>query len=298
MIIKAETYSPVSFLVFKIKAYFELLKFRLSFLVSFSSVMGYLLGNKGEIHWANLILFTLGGFLISGSALTINQVLEKESDKQMTRTMNRPLPTARVSVGEALLFAMITFSAGIFLLTAFTNALTTIVATLSLVLYAFIYTPLKRIGPIAVFVGAIPGAFPPLLGWLAATGEVSIQALLVFLLQFLWQFPHFWSIAWLADEDYKRAGFKLLPGDGLKGKYTTLHMMVFTVLLVPAALLPLYFGLSGIISTLVTSLAGVMFFYQSSRLLKDESRKSALRIMYSSFIYLPVVQIALLIDKI
>jgi protoheme IX farnesyltransferase len=298
MITRAETYSPLAYSLLKLKAFFELLKFRLSFLVSFSSAIGYLLGNKGEVNWLNFILFTLGGFLISGSALTINQVLEKEFDKKMNRTMNRPLPTLRVSVIEALIFALATFSIGIFLLAAFTNALTTILATISLILYAFIYTPLKRVGPVAVFVGAIPGALPPLLGWVAATGEVSVNAVVIFLLQFLWQFPHFWAIAWLADEDYKHAGFKLLPGEGIKGRYTTLHIMAFTLLLIPAAILPFYFGLSGPVSTVVTCLAGILFFYQSSKLLKNESRKSALRIMYSSFIYLPVVQIALLIDKI
>jgi protoheme IX farnesyltransferase len=298
MISKAESYSPGSYVVMKLKAYFELVKFRLSFLVSFSSAFGYLLGSNSKIDWNHFLWFTLGGFLISGSALTINQVLEKDFDKMMIRTMNRPLPTQRISVIEALLFALLTFSAGILLIAEYANSLTTILATVSLILYAFIYTPLKRVGPVAVFVGALPGAFPPLLGWIAATGEISMNAVIIFLIQFIWQFPHFWAIAWLADEDYKRAGFKLLPGKGLKNTYTSVQIIIFTFLLVPAGLLPWVFHVSGMVSAVILALAGMMFLYQSVNHLRTGTRDSALKIMYSSFIYLPVIQIALLITKI
>ncbi len=298
MFIKAETYPLHSSVASRVKAYFELVKFRLTFLVTFSSALGYLLGNKGTIHWSNLMLFSLGGFLITSSGVTINQVLEKDLDKLMKRTMNRPLPTLRVTVTEALLFAMICFSAGFFLLTQYANLLTTSLAVLSFVIYSFIYTPLKKVGPVAVFIGAISGALPPLLGWTAATGTISVDALVIFLIQFLWQFPHFWAIAWVADEDYKIAGFKLLPGNGSKNSYTALQIMAFTLLLIPAGILPYSFGLSGIVSCIIIIMAGLLFLYPTIRLVRDNSRKSALRIMYSSFLYLPVVLIVLLIDKI
>jgi protoheme IX farnesyltransferase len=298
MIIKTATYSASSLILSKIRAFLELVKFRLSLLVSFSSAMGYLLGNNGEIIWNKFFLFSIGGFLISGSAVTINQVLEREYDKVMKRTMKRPLPTLRVSVTEGLLFALVTFSAGAFLLAWYANMLTTILATISLALYAFIYTPLKRVGPIAVFVGAIPGAFPPLLGWIAATGEFSAGALLVFLIQFIWQFPHFWAIAWLADKDYKKAGFKLLPGDSQSNRFAGVQIMLFTLMLLPAGLLPLRFGLTGITSAIVVTIGGIYLFILSAGFLKNNTQKSALKIMYGSFLYLPLVLISLLIDKV
>ena len=298
MYIKAETYQQSSFLTAKLKAYFELTKFRLTSLVTFSSALGYLLGNSGSIRWYELIMFSLGGFCITTSGVTINQVLERDLDKLMKRTRNRPLPTQRVSVAEAFVFAMFTFSAGIFLLAQYANLLTTILAILSLVLYSFVYTPLKKVGPVAVFLGAIPGALPPLLGWTAATGEISMNAMIIFLIQFLWQFPHFWAIAWIADDDYRIAGFKLLPGKGIKNTGTAIQIMAFTLLLVPVGILPLQSGFSGIISCVIITISGLLFLYPAVRLVRDRSRKSALQLMYSSFLYLPVVLIVLLIDKI
>jgi heme o synthase len=298
MYIKAETYSNTSIIAAKLRAYFELTKFRLTSLVTFSSALGYLLGNNGSVRWMDLIMFSLGGFFITSSGVTINQVLERDLDKLMKRTMNRPLPTQRVSVAEAMVFAMFTFSAGIFLLAQYANLLTTVLAILSLVLYSFIYTPLKRVGPVAVFIGAIPGALPPLLGWVAATGSISMNAMVIFLLQFLWQFPHFWAIAWIADDDYKIAGFKLLPGSGIKNAFTAVHIMAFTILLIPAGFLPFRSGISGISSCIIIAISGLLFLYPAIKLVRDQSRKSALRLMYSSFLYLPVTLIALLIDKI
>ena len=297
MYIKAETYQHSSFIAAKLRAYFELTKFRLTLLVTFSSALGYLLGNSGNIRWFELIMFSLGGFCITTSGVTINQVLERDLDKLMKRTRNRPLPTQRVTVTEALVFAMFTFSAGIFLLAQFANLLTTVLAILSLVLYSFVYTPLKRVGPIAVFIGAIPGALPPLLGWTAATGVISSDALIIFLIQFLWQFPHFWAIAWIADDDFRVAGFKLLPGKGIKDTFTALQIMVFTLLLVPVGLLTLQSGISGMTSCVIITVCGLLFLYPAIKLVGDKSRKSALQLMYSSFLYLPVVLIALLIDK-
>ncbi|MDN5202839.1 heme o synthase [Fulvivirgaceae bacterium BMA10] len=282
----------------KLKAYVELVKFRLSFLVAFSSGFGYMLGSYGTLNWNVLMMLCLGGFLISGASIIVNQVLEKDYDHLMERTKNRPLPTGRVNVQEALLLSLVLGSAGLWILYQFTNPLTVILSFVSYILYSFVYTPLKRVGPIAVFVGAIPGALPPLLGWVAATGVISHEALIIFGIQFIWQFPHFWAIAWVSDDDYKRAGFKLLPGKGKKDINTAVQIMTYTLFLLPLGLLPAKFGITGINSAIVATVCGVLFLSQTIYLIKDHSRKSALKIMFGSFLYLPIVQIAFMLDKI
>lgn len=281
----------------KAKAYFELLKFRLSFTVAFSCAFGFVLASS-QIHWFNLIMLFIGGLLLSGSSGAINQILEKDFDALMTRTKNRPLPTNRLSVSEASVFAMICFLASIALLSYYTNPLTVVLSIISMILYSFVYTPLKRIGPVAVFVGAIPGALPPLLGWTAATGSISYEAIIIFGIQFIWQFPHFWAIAWVADDDYKKAGFKLLPSGGQKDLNTAVQIMIYTLFLLPLALLPAKFGITGINSAIVATVCGVLFLAQTFSLMKTGSRQSALRIMFGSFLYLPIVQIAYLLDKV
>ncbi len=281
----------------KAKAYFELLKFRLSFLVAFSCSFGFILASP-TANLTTLTLLFIGGFLLSGASVTINQILEKDLDKLMSRTMNRPLPTYRVSETEATWFAVICATLGITILFVFTNPLTTILSIVSMLLYSFVYTPLKRVGPIAVFVGAIPGALPPLLGWTAATGGLSYEAWIIFGIQFIWQFPHFWAIAWVADEDYKKAGFKLLPSGGQKDLNTAIQIMIYTMFLIPLGLLPATFGITGIYSAVVATVCGVLFFAQTFSLMKDGNRKSAMRIMFGSFLYLPIVQIAYLLDKV
>jgi protoheme IX farnesyltransferase len=281
----------------KAYAYFELLKFRLSFLVAFSCAFGFVLASPA-ISWNSLIMLFIGGLLLSGASVTINQVIEKDLDKLMTRTMNRPLPTNRVSVQEAMIFAIICFTVSISILLIFTNVFTTILSIVSMMLYCFVYTPLKRVGSIAVFVGAIPGALPPLLGWVAATGTITHEAWIIFGIQFIWQFPHFWAIAWVADEDYKRAGFKLLPWGGQKDLNTAIQIMIYTLFLLPLGLLPAKFGVTGIDSAIVATICGVLFLAQTFSLMKTGSRQSALRIMFGSFLYLPIVQIAFLLDKV
>jgi protoheme IX farnesyltransferase len=287
-----------SLFTLKLKSYYELLKFRLSFLVAFSSGFGYILGSQGIIDWSAFVAFCVGGFLVSGGAITINQILEVEYDKVMKRTMGRPLPTGRVSKTEAIVYAISLLFIGFSLLFIFTNVLTLLISILSMMLYSFVYTPLKRVGPIAVFVGAIPGALAPLLGWVAATGQITYEAMIIFGIQFIWQFPHFWAIAWLADEDYKKAGFKLLPAKGKKDMRTAINIMIYTLFLLPLGLLPAKFEVAGINSAIIATICGVLFLAQTFGLMRDNSRKSALRIMYGSFLYLPIVQIAYLIDKV
>lgn len=282
----------------KIRAFIELLKVRLSLLVAFSCAFGYGLATRGNMDWQVLIMLTLGGFLLSGASVSINQILEKDLDSLMTRTQNRPLPTLRLTVSEATVFTLICLIASLVILWIYTNPLTVVLSIISMLLYSFVYTPLKQVGPIAVFVGAIPGALPPLLGWIAATGSITYEAIIIFGIQFIWQFPHFWAIAWVADDDYKKAGFKLLPSGGGKDLNTAIQIMVYTLFLIPLGLLPATFGITGIYSAVVATICGAAFFAQTFALMKTGSRQSALRIMFGSFIYLPVVQIAYLLDKI
>jgi protoheme IX farnesyltransferase len=282
----------------KAKAYFELLKPRLSFLVAFSCAFGYSLATKGSIDLLTITMLTLGGFLLSGASVCINQIIEKDFDGIMTRTMHRPLPTGRVSLQEATWFALLCTALSVFILWMYTNPLTVILSIISMLLYSFLYTPLKRVGPIAVFVGAIPGALPPLLGWVAATGTISYEAMVIFGIQFIWQFPHFWAIAWVADDDYKKAGFKLLPSGGGKDLNTAIQIMVYTLFLIPLGLLPTKFGITGLDSGIVATVCGAAFFAQTFSLMKTGSTQSAKRIMFGSFLYLPIVQIAYLLDKV
>lgn len=294
----------LSFAGERARSYLELLKPRLSFLVAFSSVFGYILGSSAALNWQSLVMLGLGGFLVSGASVTINQILEKDLDQLMERTRERPLPSRRISQQEAVWVGIITAAIGTLILIAFTNPLTVILSLVSLILYGFVYTPLKRVGPIAVFIGAIPGALPPLLGWVAATGSVGYQALVLFGIQFIWQFPHFWAIAWVSFDDYQKAGFKLLPSAGKKDFGTAIQIMIYTLFLLPMGLLPAKFGITGINSALVVTICGVLFLAQTFMLMRDsllegeKARRSALKIMFGSFIYLPVVQIALILDKV
>jgi len=282
----------------KVKSYLELLKIRLSFLVAFSSGFGYALGNQGSIDWKIMLVFCLGGFLVSGGAIILNQIFEKDSDRMMIRTQNRPIPTGRVTVNEAFIFSFIIAFSGSLILMYFTNLLTVFLSLISLVLYAFLYTPLKRVGPVSVYIGAIPGALPPLIGWVAATGHLSLEAFMIFGIQLIWQFPHFWAIAWVADDDYKKAGFKLLPGDGIKDTRTAVLIALFTAVLVPLGFFPAILGITGWVSAVIASICGLLFLLLAVSHIKQLSKRSALAIMYGSFLYLPIVQIAYLLNKI
>lgn len=292
------TLTGLTFAAAKFKAYVELLKVRLSLLIAFSCAFGYALATRGSVQWDVMLMLTFGGFLMSGASSAINQILERDFDKVMTRTMNRPLPSGRATVNEATVVTLLCMALSLIILWIYANPLTVVLSIVSMILYSFIYTPLKRVGPIAVFVGAFPGAFPPLLGWIAATGTISHEALIIYGIQFIWQFPHFWAIAWVADDDYKKAGFKLLPSGGGKDMNTAIQIMIYTICLIPLGLLPTQFGITGITSAMVATVCGVAFTAQTFSLMKTGSRQSALRIMFGSFLYLPIVQIAYLLDKV
>jgi protoheme IX farnesyltransferase len=283
--------------MYKAKQLWALLKFRLSALVVFSGGFGYLMGVEGAVDWVKLLALIVGSFSITGGANTINQIIEKDLDKLMRRTAERPLPTGRLTSKEAVIWALATAILGTVVLAVFVNVLTASLSLFSLILYGFVYTPLKQRTPISVLVGAFPGAFPPLIGWAAATGGISVEAIILFGIQFFWQFPHFWAIAWVGNDDYTRAGFKMLPSGG-KDINTATHIMLYTTFLLPICLLPLQTGMAGVVSAVVSVLATVVFLGFTFRLLWLQTDKAALGVMFCSFLYLPVVQIAFLLDKI
>jgi protoheme IX farnesyltransferase len=282
----------------KVRDYAQLVKFRLAITVVFSAVIAYALATYGVINWANIILLALGGFFITGSANALNQIIEKDHDRVMDRTKNRPLAAGRMSVVEAIIAAGLMGVAGKVILWASFNITAAMLGSLSLLVYAFIYTPLKRVSPAAVFVGAIPGALPPMIGWVAYTGVVGVEALLIFSIQFIWQFPHFWAIAWVMDDDYKKAGFRLLPSAAGRDKSTAFQTMMYCLILIPVCMLPAKLGMTGSVSMYVVLGAGLFFLWQSIKLYRNLDMRSAKHLMYGSFLYLPVVLLAYIFDKI
>jgi heme o synthase len=283
----------------KVKAYFEMLKFRLSSLVVFSAAIGYLLAIPGnDMNWNHFMLFLFGGFLMTGSSNIINQIIEKDVDKLMKRTAKRPLPTGRVSVSEAVSLSVLMGVTGLSILLIYINLQTALLTLLSLVLYGFAYTPMKRKSSVAVLIGAIPGALPTLIGWVAITNQINVEGLLLFSIQFIWQFPHFWAIAWVLDDDYKNAGIRLLPAGGEKNINTAFQIMIYTLMLIPLGLIPAKLGITGINSAIIATVCGVLFLMQTFYLMKECTSKAARQIMFGSFLYLPIVQIAFVLDKI
>ncbi len=281
----------------KIAHFFALLKFRLSAFVVFSGLFGYFIAETAlQTDWKKVLIFTLGSFMITAAANIINQMIEVRLDKVMKRTEGRPLPMGKISMEEALILTVLMMIVGSALLFIFVNPLTAALTLFSLILYAFVYTPLKQISTVAVFVGAFPGALPPLIGWVAARGELHHYALLIFAVQFIWQFPHFWAIAWLGDEDYTKAGMKMLPKSG-KSPATALHILTYNLFLVPIGLMPWYFGLSGIVSAIIATVMALLFMLPALELIRTGERKAALKLMFASFLYLPVVQMAYYFDR-
>lgn len=277
--------------------YSMLLKPNLSFMVVFSSVIGYLLAPGISFNWTNIVILFVGGILVTGGANTINQVLEREGDKMMTRTQNRPIPQGRISVAEGWVLAAVAGISGAWLLGYHFNALTGWLSFISLLLYGFAYTPMKRIHPIAVLIGAIPGALPPLLGWVAATGSLGVGGWILFLIQFFWQFPHYWAIGWVGYDEYLKAGISMLPSQERSSRFTAIQCMYYSVVLIPLALAPRYVQMTGNVGMWLMILCGIMYFIATVFFYIKNDYKSAKRVMFASFIYLPVVLLALLFDK-
>ncbi len=284
--------------VLKVQDYVQLLKLRLTMLVVFSAAITFAYAAKGNLVWSELWLMILGGFLTTASANGFNQVIERETDKLMRRTQARPMPSARMSALEGTIASVLMGIAGVGILAFFFNIITGVLALFSIICYAFIYTPLKTRSSIAVFVGAIAGAMPPLLGYVAYSNSFGFEPGIMFAIQFIWQFPHFWAVAWVLDDDYKRAGMHLMPSVDGRSKNSAFQIMLYTLILIPVSLLPLKFEMAGYTLAIVSLIAGFAFFMQSVKLYRQCSVKAAKELMFGSFLYLPIVQITLLIDKI
>ena len=284
-------------LVDKLNDYGQLFKFKLNITVVFSAVMAYIIAFNGTASWIGITVLALGGFLVTAAANTLNQVLERDYDKLMKRTENRPLAAGRMGVSEAVILAGLTCLMGTALLSMF-NAWTGLLGMISMVLYAFVYTPMKRVSPTAVAIGAIPGALPLMIGCVAAQGGMTTLAIVLFTLQFLWQFPHFWAIAWLGDADYKNAGFNLLPSKHAKlDSSVGGQSMIYALFLIPVGWMPYWLGVTGITSAIILTIVSIIYASFSWNLYKRCTREAALKLMFSSFFWLPIVLFALYFDK-
>ena len=277
----------------------KLIKTRLTTLVVFSASISFLIGSRanGHIVWIDWVKLIIGGFMVTSAANAFNEIIEKDLDRLMKRTMDRPIPSGKMTTGQALVLGLGMGMAGTYLLGSL-NLLTGLLSVFSILLYAFAYTPLKRkSGIAAVFVGAIPGALPPLIGYVAAQvhGRIDEIAIILFSIQFIWQFVHFWAIAWVLDDDYKLAGFRLLPS-GKRDLRSAVITFIFAIVLVPVSLLPTFYGYGGYWVGGVSLICSLIFLYQSFMLLRTRQIPEARKLMFGSFFYLPVVQIMFLVD--
>ncbi|APG65553.1 protoheme IX farnesyltransferase [Tenacibaculum todarodis] len=276
----------------------QLTKVGLSLSVVFSSVAGYLLAAE-TINYTTLILLTIGGFLMVGASNAFNQVIEKDTDALMQRTKDRPLPTGRMSVNTALTIAILFTIVGLSIL-YYINPKTALFGAISIFLYACAYTPLKAVTPLTVFVGAIPGAIPFMLGWVAATNQFGIEAGMLFMIQFFWQFPHFWAIGWLQFEEYKKAGFGMLPMNK-KDKGAVKQIIFYTIIMILVSVAPVLkmsgnFYICPLTAIIIALLGGIMLYF-GIKLHKSESNIDARKLMLSSVLYITLVQIIYVVDK-
>jgi protoheme IX farnesyltransferase len=279
----------------KIRCYAEMFKLKLTLFVVISAVMGYFMGGA-SFNLTAIFLLVVGGFLITCTSNALNQVIEKEHDKLMERTKMRPLPMNKLTIKETLWVSSILGIIGITMLWML-NPLTGILGALAIFMYAALYTPLKRVSTTSVFVGALPGAFPPMLGWVAATGAFTVEAGILFAMQFIWQFPHFWSIAWKLHGQYSKAGFKMLPF-GKKDKRTAAIIVLSSLALFASSILPEYIGFTGRIATIVLFALSALMVYPSIRLYMTLDDKYALKTMLMSYLYLILSLTIILIDRV
>lgn len=282
----------------KARAVLDLTKARLNLSVVYSAIAGYLLG-VSTISFLELLYVGIGGYLVVGAANGFNQIIEKDRDALMRRTMSRPLPTGRLTMLEAMIASTLMAFGGLFLL-YLVNPLTLVFGAFAFFVYVLVYTPLKAVGPIAVFVGAFPGAIPALLGWVAATGDFGIEPGTLFAIQFIWQFTHFWAIGWVADKDYRKAGYNLLPSRNPDAK-TAFQIVLYTVFLIPVSVLP-FFGITGALSLswvafVLILILGLLLLMQAIALYRSHENTDARKLMIFSVIYLPLVQLIYVLDK-
>jgi heme o synthase len=281
----------------KVRDYMLLIKFSLSFMVVFSAVISYLLAPDVVAYdWTRIILLFLGGMLVTGSANAVNQIIEKDTDALMKRTAKRPLASGRMSTTEAWTFAIVALVGGLYILSDF-SWLAAGLALFSWFMYAYMYTPLKKVSAVSVLVGAVPGALPCLIGWAAGQDALTMGGWVLFAIQFFWQFPHFWAIAWIAHKDYSNAGFKLMPSVEGPSRYSAIQSVIYSLVLIPIGTLPYLTGMSGMVSFWILMAANLFMLWQCIRLYRQMEVKAARRVMFTSYIYLPVVLLALLADK-
>jgi protoheme IX farnesyltransferase len=275
-----------------------LIKFRLTTMVVFSAVVGYLIAAGGVLHPVHLLLLALGGYCVTGAANAINQVLEKEYDAMMTRTADRPVAAGRMQASEAVVIAGLLLLVGEICLGLF-NPLTAFLGMLSFILYAFLYTPMKRYGTLSVAIGAIPGAMPVIIGCVAVQGTITWLALTLFALQFLWQFPHFWAIGFLSFDEYRKAGFKLIPTmqNGQIHNRLGWHTLVYATLLLPVCGLAWWAGVIGPWTTIALLTVSGWYLYKSYKFWRLFDQDSAKRLMFTSFAYLPIILCLILIGN-
>ncbi len=287
---------PVKTILARFSDYTQLIKVRLSFLVVFSASMAYLWATDRHVEPLIIWMLSIGGFFITGAANTFNQIIEKDSDKLMKRTLVRPLPDGRMKVSEALVFGITLAVAGSLLLFKI-NILCGLLGVAAMLIYAGVYTPLKKVTPLTIFPGAVAGSLPVVIGCVAANGEITKGAVILFAIQFIWQFPHTWSIAWLLDEEYNKAGIKMLPTAGGRNKASAIIILLSTFLIIPAGLLLYMYQSAGINATWALVIAGAGLAGFAYKLYRERTNKNALRLMFGSFAYLPLVLIILVLAK-
>ncbi len=279
----------------KVKSYLVFTKFRLSALVVVSAISGYLF--VGGSDWKELLFLIVGGTLVTAASNGSNQIWERELDKKMKRTAKRPLPQGEMTVNEAYIVVIVCLLVGTALLYML-NLSSALLGLAAFVSYVFMYTPLKRKTPWAVFVGAFPGAIPPMLGAIAYTNSFDLVPGVLFFVQFTWQFPHFWAIAWVAYDDYKAGGFSLLPSSQGKSKNSAFQIALYSLLLIPFSVMPWILGWTGLTSMILAIVLGAAFFLYSYKLFLTLDDKDARRVMFASFLYLPVIQFLYVFDKV
>lgn len=274
-----------------------LFKLRLTFLVVFSSLIGYVFYSYPSFDGIGFIWLSVAGTLITGSANAFNQIIERRTDKLMERTKMRPIPNGDISWQAALILALTSGISGLVILLQVFNQNAFYLGLASIITYAFIYTPLKKVTPWAVFVGAFPGAVPPLLGYVAASGHFDAAGGILFVTQFIWQFPHFWAIAWCLEDDYSLGGFSLLPSVGGRDKSSAFQILIYSLFTLPIGMLPWAFEICGNWYLVVSILLGLLMTFYAFKLYFSCDVKHARKLMFSSFIYLPVLQLMLIFDK-
>ncbi len=280
----------------RFRDYGQFLKLRLASLVVFSAVLGYLIAADGSPSWTTMGWLALGGFLVTGASNGLNQIIERKTDALMVRTQGRPMPSGRMGLTEAWLLSLGLGMAGLAILGLGTTSMSMYMGAVALASYAFAYTPLKALSPVAVFVGAFPGAMPVLIGYAAFRGDLNLEAGLLFLVQFFWQFPHFWSIAWVLHEDYQRAGFHLLPTREQPQASTARIILIYTLALLPFGMAPWWYGFQGALGASVCLILTAWFVWTAWQLYRGADIPQARKLMFASFVYLPVVQLAYWLD--